>query len=238
MTRVPPRTREGARKTVATGRATVVQEAGVETPHQPTVEVDARLPTGDVVGRRPDEGILMALRACQARLGLIAAAPAHASDAAPDVTGLDVQPKGRAAPAALVAIFLASNGNMLVGLDQLVAHVGAVGRANAASPAVLPHLAAVIAKVSVILYRPDDGVPGGAVPTPRQPAKTTTSSRGSVAAVLPGIPGDVEQLLAEVQLEGSTPCEAYGAGPEAAIPAGSEQKSTRDTARRATAVER
>lgn len=86
---------------------------------------------------------------------------------------------------------------MVPGLDQLIAGVGAVGRAVAASSTVLPHLAAVIAERVVILHGPDARRPACASAAPRKPAKEARAGRGPMAAVLQSKPGRLLQQLVE-----------------------------------------
>lgn len=151
---------------VAIRTATVIQEARIETSHQAAEEVNAGLPARATVGRRPDEGIIMALVPGQARVGIVAPTSTDASDAPSDVARVDVQPEGREASSTLVALLPAGDGDMLLSLDQVVADVGPLVRVVPPSPAVVPYPATVVAEVPVVLHGPAHLLARRAIPTP------------------------------------------------------------------------
>lgn len=124
-------------------------------PHQPTEEINARLLARAPIRERPHEGIVMSPLPGQTCVGIINATPEDARNAPSDVPGLDEAPKGGTAVAPLVALLLTGDGDVVIGLDQLIARVGALGRAVAPASAVLPYPPTVIAKRGLILHGPD-----------------------------------------------------------------------------------
>lgn len=149
----------------------------------------------------------------QARVGVVAAAPANTSDAAPDMARIDVQTKGREASSPLVALLPAGDGDVVVSLDQVVADVEPLVRVVPSSSAVVPYPAAVVTEVPLVLHGPAYLLARNAVPTPREATETTTLSQGPMPAVLLSVPRRVEKVIAQIQPTGTAAGAAHGAEP-------------------------
>lgn len=223
-------------ETLASRATTIVQAKRVVASNQAAEEVDAGVPAGALLGRRSYKGVLVPFRPSQARVRLVTTAPIDASDAAPNVTRLNILAERRAALAALVAILPARSSDVVPGLDQIVARFGPMRRALATPTAGLPHPATFVAELQLVLHGPDDRRPAGAFPTPREATQATAPCRGPVAALLPSDAGLMKELVAEVQLESEPAGELDGARPGTARPTRREAELASHATRRPAAV--
>lgn len=167
---------------------------------------------------------------------VVTPAPPDTRDAPPDVPWLDVPPARGTASPPLVALPLAGDGHVVVGLDQVVARVGAVRRKGDAPAAVLPYPATVVTEVLDVLHGAAHRAAAYAVTKAREAPETPAPGLSPVPTVLPRGPRRVQQLVALVQTTGEAAGTTDGTGPRLIALARGELQLAPHAARRTPAI--
>lgn len=142
---------------------------------------------------------------------LVTSTSKYTSDITPDVARTYGETERRESSTALATILLAGTSNVMVSLDQLVAHVGPLICSSARTPTVVPYPTTIVAEIPMSLHRTSYIPATCAVPALRQLAQTTTSRRSPMTKVLPRITGLMKKLLTKLQAPSIAACIAYGA---------------------------